>query len=125
MTNPTETTTNNKIIVDAYIYEGAKVLNFMTEDVRRMGILRSTREESITLVVENDKIVFDYCWGIHAGCSYNYKSYEVDLFRQDHPNLLETLQHDYDAKTLVYRYRAKDGKECFTTDLNKALAKEN
>jgi len=116
----------SKFIVDVYIYEGETVLNFMTEDIHYMGILRSTREESINLVVNNGKIIFDYCWGIHAGCEYDYKKKEEDLFRQDHPNLLEEIQRAYDNKTLVYRYYVWNGKENIehtTTDINVALKK--
>lgn len=109
-------------IVDAAIRsDGSIALMMLYKDIHYIGILRTTCEEYITLSLINKKIIFEYCCGIHSGCTYNYKKEEEELFNQDHPNLLKDLQQAYENKTLKYRYYVWDGKknnEHITTNIN-------
>ena len=115
-----------EMVVEATQNEGKTYLNIETEDIRRMGILRSTHEEVITLEVKNNKLVFNYCWGIACGSTYNYKSHETKEFDEDHPGFIQALQRAYEDKTLMFRYWTWDGKtnhKHITNDLMVALRK--
>lgn len=115
-----------------YILSYCGCFELDSEDIHKMGILKSTHEMQLYLDIDEDNnIIFLGAWELAYGDSWNYKQEELKEFEEDHKGLLADIQEKFDKKLVSFRYITKDDKngfeEHFTDDIKviRALQKEN